>query len=91
MRWEAYDPLGLTLPSEILGISIFNTASYFMVYQYGAFRTRKMYSTIVLALQYAIAFYEGATLWYALLFPPDTTKFDVIRKASVSSVAGTNK
>ena len=33
--------------------------------------------------RYAISIYEAATLWYALIYPPDTSKFDVIRKASV--------
>jgi cellulose synthase/poly-beta-1,6-N-acetylglucosamine synthase-like glycosyltransferase len=75
----------LPLPPVILAISLFNTASYFMVYQYGALRTKKKYSPIVLILQYVVAFYEGATLWYALLFPPDRNGFDVIRKVSLKT------
>jgi len=39
-------------------------------------------------VKYAISIYEAATLWYALLYPPDTSKFDVIRKASVGDGYG---
>ena len=27
--------------------------------------------------------YEVTIIWYSLIYPPDTSKFDVIRKASV--------
>ena len=80
-----------TLPLPLLLISLFNTVSYFLVYQYGALRTNRRYAPLMLLLQYAVAFYEGATLWYALIFPPDTKKFDVIRKASVSSITDSGK
>jgi hypothetical protein len=32
--------------------------------------------------------YETEKLWYALIYPPYTSKFDVIRKAALSEVAG---
>ncbi|MHB1471352.1 MAG: hypothetical protein ACYCSA_09990 [Thermoplasmataceae archaeon] len=82
---------GLSMPVPILAMSLFNTASYFAIYQYGAFQTNRKYSQIMLLFQYAISIYEGTTLWYALIYPPDTSKFDVIRKAAVSEVAGGSK
>ena len=74
---------GFTMPLPVLVMSLFNTASYFAIYQYGALQTNRKYSPVMIALQYAISIYEAATLWYALIYPPDTSKFDVIRKASV--------
>jgi cellulose synthase/poly-beta-1,6-N-acetylglucosamine synthase-like glycosyltransferase len=79
---------GFTMPISILVMSLFNTFSYFAIYQYGALQTNKKYSPIMLILQYAISIYEAATLWYALIYPPDTSKFDVIRKASVGESYG---
>ena len=76
---------GLYMPVPILAMPLFNTVSYFAIYQYGAFQTNKKYFPIMLLFQYAISIYEAATLWYALIYPPDTSKFDVIRKASVGN------
>ena len=79
---------GFTMPVPILVMSLFNTASYFAIYQYGAMQTNRKYSPVMIILQYAISIYEAATLWYALIYPPDTSKFDVIRKASVGEGYG---
>ena len=38
--------------------------------------------------QYLISIYEVAIIWYSLIYPPDTSKFDVIRKASVRDSYG---
>ena len=38
--------------------------------------------------RYAISIYEGATLWYTLIYTPDTNKFYFIRKASVGNNIG---
>jgi cellulose synthase/poly-beta-1,6-N-acetylglucosamine synthase-like glycosyltransferase len=74
---------GFIMPVPILVMSLFNTVSYFAIYQYGALQTNRKYSPVMLILQYVISIYEAATLWYSLIYPPDTSKFDVIRKASV--------
>ncbi len=79
-------PLGLVgvvhlaLPAWLLAISVFNTFSYFASYQYGSAKTKKSYMPLMLLLQLAVAFYEGATLVYSALRPPDVLGFDVIRK-----------
>ena len=79
---------GFTIPFPILVMSLFNTSSYFAIYQYGALQTNRKYSPVMLILQYAISVYEAATLWYSIIYPPDTSKFDVIRKASVGDGYG---
>lgn len=71
---------GITLPSWIVAISLFNTISYFSSYQYGSGRTKKSYMPVMLILQLVVAFYEGATLVYGAIRPPDRDSFDVIKK-----------
>ena len=77
---------GLNMPFFLMAIAIFNTVSYFAVYQYGALVTNKKYALVALALQYGISLYEGLTFWYALFFPPETSKFDVIEKVPVKPI-----
>ena len=77
---------GLNIPFILMVMAIFNTVSYFAVYQYGALTTNKKYAPLALVLQYGISLYEGLTFWYALLFPPDTSKFDVIKKVPVKPI-----
>ncbi len=72
--------LHFNLPVWIFGISWFNTASYFASYQYGSARTKRSYMPLMFLLQLGVAFYEGATLVYSALRPPDRLGFDVIRK-----------
>lgn len=61
-------------------ISSINTFCYFVFYQYGAIKTGKKWSPVMLALQFFIALYEGGTLFYSILYPPDKNVFDVITK-----------
>ncbi len=68
------------LPTWLLVLGLFNFASYCLTYQVGAYRTLRRYMPSVLALQFVVAVYEGLTLPYALLWKPEPTGFDVIRK-----------
>lgn len=79
---------GLKMPVILMIMSIFDTASYFAIYQYGALNTNKKYAILTFVVQYGISLYEGLTLWYSIFFPPDTSTFDVIHKVPVKS---TNK
>ncbi len=69
-----------TLPTWLLALGLFNFASYCLTYQVGAYRTLRRYMPSVLALQFVVAVYEGLTLPYALLWKPERTGFEVIRK-----------
>ena len=68
------------LPGWLVGLGVFNFASYCLTYQVGAYRTKRRYMPSVLGLQLVVALYEGLTLPYALLWKPDPLGFDVIRK-----------
>lgn len=68
------------MPWWMVAISLFNTFSYFASYQYGSGRTRRSWMPLMLLLQVFVAFYEGATLFYGVIFPPDKNSFDVIKK-----------
>lgn len=70
----------LSVPGWLYALAGFNTVAYFAAYQYGAGRTKRAYMPLMLALQFGVAFYEGATLVYSALRPPDHLGFDVIRK-----------
>ena len=83
--------VGIRLPIPILAISLFNTISYFSIYQYGALTTNKKYSPIMLILQYGISMYESGAFWYSLFFPPDTSQFDVITKVSIGEGIGAKR
>ncbi|MEM4093291.1 MAG: hypothetical protein QW837_09680 [Conexivisphaerales archaeon] len=62
-------------------LGLINLISYFLVYQYGVFKTNSKYSLLMLILQIPIALYEGGTLVYSTLLKPDKNKFEVIKKA----------
>lgn len=65
----------------IFGLSVFNLASYFVAYQYGASSVHSVrQSVLMFALQFAVAFYEGGTLCYSAFRPPALGSFEVIRK-----------
>jgi cellulose synthase/poly-beta-1,6-N-acetylglucosamine synthase-like glycosyltransferase len=69
----------IPLPIEVLGS--FNLVSYFAFYQYGAYQTScRRYSLRMAVLQIPVSFYEGGTLFWSLLRPPNPAKFEVIRK-----------
>jgi len=72
--------LGPPVPFWIVGISIFNTVSYWSSYQYGASKLNRRYMPTMLLLQIVVALYEGATIVYGAVFPPDRNSFDVIKK-----------
>lgn len=60
---------------------ILNALCFFSYYQYGAyFNGSVKYSILLFILQFPIAFYDGATVIYALLFRPDFTTFETIKK-----------
>ena len=68
----------ILLPVEIVGVV--NFGSYITFYQYGAWRTDRRYAWKMALCQIPVAFYEGGTLFWSLLFPPDPGVFDVIHK-----------
>jgi len=68
----------IPLPLEVL--LGFNLLSYFLFYQYGTARTSKRFMLSMAMLQIPVALYEGGTLIYSLLFPPNIDSFDVITK-----------
>ncbi len=70
-----------SLPWFVEAMAAFNLVSYFAFYQYGVAQTAKRYALPMLLLQFPVAMYEGATLVYSALFPPNRSVFDVIRKA----------
>ena len=87
--WTGFFGVFLLIPSILFHfhfplflsvISGINTFCYFVFYQYGAIKTGKKWSPIMLALQFFIAIYEGGTLFYSLIYPPDKNVFDVITK-----------
>ncbi|MEM0158629.1 MAG: glycosyltransferase family 2 protein [Thermoplasmataceae archaeon] len=87
--WTGFFGVFLAIPAILLhihfplwleAISIFNTICYFVFYQYGAIKTGAKWSPIMLVLQFPIAIYEGGTLFYSLIYPPDKNVFDVITK-----------
>ena len=75
--------LGVQLNWLLFGLSAFNLASYFAAYQFGAASVRSVrHSVVMFLLQFAVAFYEGGTLYWSALRPPSRTSFEVIRKTS---------
>ncbi len=70
----------VTLPWWLIAISVFNTISYFASYQYGAGKTRLSLMWKQLVLQLPVAAYEGATVVFGAISPPNSHSFDVIRK-----------
>jgi cellulose synthase/poly-beta-1,6-N-acetylglucosamine synthase-like glycosyltransferase len=60
---------------------IVNTLCFFSYYQFGAYYHGSVkYSIILFFLQFPIAIYDGLTPLYALLFRPDFTTFETIKK-----------
>lgn len=87
--WTGFVGFFLSLPAyfihfqysyAIIAFSMFNTINYFFFYQYGIFKTNKKWSLLMFILQYPVSLYEGGTMIYSLLFPPNKMKYDVIKK-----------
>lgn len=71
---------GVPTPLPVFCVGAFNLSVYFASYQYGAMKTARRYMARAFALQLAVSAYEGMSLPYSILFPPDRNGFDVIRK-----------
>lgn len=70
----------LAVPVWIIGISIFNTVSYFASYLYGAGTTRPAIMWKQLVLQLPVAAFEGGTVVWGAVQPPNASSFEVIQK-----------
>ena len=68
----------IPLPIELLGL--FNFGSYLTFYLYGAAQTKRSYFWLIMVLLIPVALFEGGTLLYSVIFPPDPKVFYVIRK-----------
>lgn len=71
---------GFSLPVPVEAVLGFNLASYFLFYQYGTVKTSRRLMIPMALLQVPVAIYEGGTLIYSLIFPPNRDSFDVITK-----------
>jgi cellulose synthase/poly-beta-1,6-N-acetylglucosamine synthase-like glycosyltransferase len=70
----------LDVPTWLIAISLFNTVSYFGSYVYGAGTTRPAIIWKQLLLQLPVAAFEGATVLWGALRPPNSQSFEVIQK-----------
>ncbi len=62
-------------------IAVFNLLCFFGYYQFGAaYMHRLSISVMMFLMTIPVAFYDGMTSVYALLFPPDFTTFETIKK-----------
>ncbi len=69
------------LSSYVILVGIINLLCFYSYYQFGAARLGSdRYCFILFILQIPVAIFDGLTVIYALLFKPDFSTFETIKK-----------
>lgn len=67
--------------SLMMAVAVMNVASFYAYYQFGASQMHSLPISLMLFLmQIPIAFYDGMTIMYSLIWRPDFTTFETIKK-----------